>query len=170
MMIESEVKSTLMRAKDLFLRSLDPEYQGRVAAYDEVPTQFQKPGCGIDQWKVRILPVTRLPRTLWTAKWGYYEMGIGPNGGGNLETATCAFMWGPNQKNQGGGAYREPINRILMQAEVASNGVFRVRWIGHASQLLCCSFRGHPNPVEMAKQMKWLIENTLTEIQSVPSL
>ena len=171
-MPDTEVKEILTKAVGLFFESLSTEFHGTVAAYDGVPTWLRKPNCGIRQWKVRLLPVTRLPRTFWTSKWCYYEMGVGPNGGGNFETATCAFMWAPNQTPQGAGAYEEPIDRILKRAEEASKGVFRIRWIGpkNSSQLLCCSFRGNPNPPEMAKQMKWLIENTLKEIQSLPSI
>ena len=171
-MPDSESIGILTKAVNLLFRTLSPECVGEIAAYDRVPTWLRKPKCGIRQWKVRLLPVTKLPRTFWTAKWGYYEMGVGPNGGGKLETATCAFMWAPNQLPQGGGYYLEPVTAILKRASDASNGSFQIRWIGpkESSQLLCCSFRGHPSPDEMAKTMKWLVENTLREIQAVPSL
>ena len=99
-------------------------------------------------------------------------MGVGSNGGGNLETATCAFMWAPDQQPQGGGFYSQSVDRVLKVAEAASNGAFHIRRIGPkgSSQLLCCSFKGYPDPKAMAIQMKWLVENTLKSIQSIPSL
>ena len=172
--MQSPPQSTevLIVAKDLLFSTLAPEFAKQLKAHRNDPTPVVKPDCGIDHWHIRILPNSKpslIPHRFWTSNWCFYEMGIGPNGGGGLETATCAFMWAPNQEKQGGGAYGRRVTEILEQTETASKGLFRIRWNG-ASQLLCYSFRGHLNADPIAAQMKWLIEHTLKRFQAIPSL
>lgn len=159
------------KARDRFFEIVDAAFRSKLEAHADDPSPVHKPNLGVDHSHVRILPVRaeRCPRRLWQDKWCFYEIAVGQNGGGGLETGTCAFVWPPNQKASGGGGYRSAISPILKEAAAASKERFSILHLG-GSELLRYSFRGHPDPNEMAAQLKWLVEHTLNTIQAVPSI
>ncbi|RME90196.1 MAG: hypothetical protein D6766_13625, partial [Verrucomicrobia bacterium] len=79
------------------------------------PTHLRKPTQRIDQWRIRLLPVTRRPRTFWSNNWGFYEITVGSilNGGALGSVWFCHF---PNQKATGSGHYVDGIRDVLDQA------------------------------------------------------
>jgi hypothetical protein len=127
---------------------------------------------GMDHYRCRIIPGyrPRFPKSFWTPKGCFYEIGIGEYPGHSRNSRVQFFM-AANQGVCGRGYYNDAINHILggvakkradLHFQPVANKCYAQLWI-HGKGLA-------PDPLEMAKDIVWIIEETLPDILSLKSL
>ena len=73
--------------------------------------------------RLRLLPVSRMPKQFWNSKWCFYEIGVGVYGGGQ-NFGGVQFVMYPAQQVCGKGQYRSQVEALLNQLNPRSGASF----------------------------------------------
>lgn len=157
---------------EIVMDSLPPKLVERIepaweSDSEPLPDLLDKPQYGIKQYRTRILPTRkyRLPRRFWSKDRGFYEVGAGVYGG--LDRAQVRFMMAGNQQVANGGKYNQAVNAVLSSVQKRRPRLVHIPVAEKTYAQLYLRLRA-PDPEQMAKELLWLIENTLFEFQKFP--
>ena len=160
-------------ALEEFLR-LPSEITGRVlpeweSGYFEKADPIDKPNKGIRHFRIRLLPAKpRLPRKFWTKSWCFYEMNVGAYEGSAARCEVQFFMGGNNSACSSG-KYNDAVDPILSAVSRKRSDAehISIYWTPYAHLRIRNKI---PDPARMAGDMAWIIENTLDQFESIPSV
>lgn len=126
------------------------------------PKRFKKYGDSLDIMRLRLLPVKRAPKSFWSPKFCYYEIGIGPYDGG-LCLGGVQWIQFPNQKVCGANQWLPQVQSIL-NATNQKRPEFQIHSGIPELTAIQQFYYAKPHkffPSELAgKDLAWLIEET----------
>ncbi len=177
-MTTDDYKPLVQETYDLLEKFLPNSIKDKVTKNNRDPSRVVGAGRGIDQYRVRILPVRKsmVPSNFWSSAWCFYEIAAGTLGDplrDNLAFGQVQFMHAPNTKPCGLGRYTSAVESILKRLHAlrprdlhlfeSSKGCTRI----HLIRRYRPPKPPHYQPQLAAKDLAWLIEQTLEKFQGI---
>lgn len=164
-------QSSVKLAVDHLMKSLPCNLQGQIVPHWDRQSLGQPDrteNVHVRHYRARLLPPRggRRPTSFWNTEWCFYEIGAGAYAGLPAARTQVQFLMAGNNGQCGNGHYNSSVERILHRVALKRSN-FEHKSILRYSYAQLRVVGSRVEPVQMAEDMLWIIQETLGEFMKL---